>query len=224
MSAIDTVPHRQLARICAIPLYWPTDAVCSPDLVQEVQGNQWANRSVRAIGPHTVLLGGGSGEHPALLVHINEAIERFVTELSFWPELHDEYRIADAYSQAQDFELFLAQAEELSEHIDVDPGFFIGKPAQYRLDLNHWPLETWIKIAPYFCGNSTATKALLGGCTDPVQEQLLIAVGCVLACLHVYGEPGIFKAFLHPKLEVMLQSLGPRLLSNLHPWPIASWV
>lgn len=223
MSAIDTIPHHTLARFAGISLYGFTHSIPNAGLVGSVRNNGWAEMSEVVIAPHTVLFGGGSGEHPSLLIHINEAIEAFVTELSFLPDTRDSDLVQELADKAVDFDHFLTLVEELDEHVTHDPQHFVQAPRNYRLDLNNWPLESWFSMKMTLEQDSRFAL-LLGDCTDSVDRQLLVVLGGALAYLQVCHRPGVFNVVLHPKLKGILQALGPAAIERVFPARAFAWV
>lgn len=67
MSYIDTLHHEQVGSLAGYPLYHPT--------MQHKNDEGWGAADFAA-GPQNLVLGGGSGEHPGLVVHKFDQIVR----------------------------------------------------------------------------------------------------------------------------------------------------
>lgn len=70
MSHIDGFDHEYIGNLGRLPLYHP---------LQIIDGGGWGCHDFSAT-PHNLLIGGGSGEHPALVIHhLPSLVTRFLT-------------------------------------------------------------------------------------------------------------------------------------------------
>lgn len=71
MSHIDSYDHEYIGRLAYLPVYHP---------LQEVERNRWGEEDF-GFTPANLILGGGSGEHPGLVIHKLECcVARFLVE------------------------------------------------------------------------------------------------------------------------------------------------
>lgn len=59
MSYIDTIKHELVGYINGLPIYHP---------IESVKGGEWESHDF-SCSPENLIIGGGAGEHPALVVH-----------------------------------------------------------------------------------------------------------------------------------------------------------
>jgi len=130
VSAIDRFDHVHVANWYGIPVYWPQEVFMSSDVTDEKQGEY-------QIDEHVLAVGGGSGEHPALILDVDECVRQWMHTLKL----------------ALNFEAGRADLGPF-DHPDVplatlDNYFneFYGHGLhRWGMNLNEWPLETFIRI------------------------------------------------------------------------------
>lgn len=106
MSFIDTFAHEYIATFSGIPVYHP---------LQPISGEFSA-------GPDTLLLGGGSGEHPALVI-------RNLEDVAGWYVEHALENACDPFDP-----------EEIIERSSI---LRKARPATSFLDFAHWSVEDY---------------------------------------------------------------------------------
>lgn len=155
MSAIDTIEHAHVANFFGIPVYWPLKNYPSSHLVDDSDG---------IIGKHTLIIGGGSGEHPALILDMEKVVMEFIFD-----ELYDDY---DSDTLSQDDKELLQQLDKV-----VALRKLLGHDRKRILDLNQWPIETFLDISksltdqPYRTIESIInTCAIFIICEMPIEE------------------------------------------------------
>jgi hypothetical protein len=131
MSAIDTMNHAHVGNFFGLPIYWVLDESPLDYLTDEKDdGSKVINKKFLSIG-------GGSGEHPALIINNDAVIYRFLTN------------VEEAANLNEDFDIKLAKlAEELQEKAYED-GYFQSL-LYWNINQNQWPLETFVKIHESF--------------------------------------------------------------------------
>jgi hypothetical protein len=90
MSYIDTIPHQTVGMLASYPVYWPKA------LVRAARG-----ASDFGCSPQNLVLGGGSGEHPGLVIHQFDFLVSHY--LLFRMEQHGNPAHPSVYSRAEDF-------------------------------------------------------------------------------------------------------------------------
>lgn len=120
MSAIDYFINVHVGTFCnRFPIYWLNETGVANDLTDNVL-DDWA------IGVNTLSVGGGSGEHPALLIDCDVAV---LEVFSLVKERDDWSGISDYLS------------DMLFERVD----------RRYLIDLNHWPISSWVEVSNAIC-------------------------------------------------------------------------
>lgn len=129
MSAIDSFTHAHVANYFDLPVYW----VFEDNHSQRNLTNDPADEDT-ILNSSSLCIGGGSGEHPALVIYGPAA----VFQLSRMIEIVDEPD-SSASDEMADWKLYTLSeklADDLHDNLDVNA----------RLNLNHWPLSTFISI------------------------------------------------------------------------------
>lgn len=96
MSYIDCYEHEYIGQLFGLPLYLPT---------KDIDGGKWGSVDFSATTKN-LILGGGSGEHPALVIHEPEClVARFLLKHLDWDE-----RSREEITE-EDYELLNSTAE-----------------------------------------------------------------------------------------------------------------
>lgn len=130
MSAIDVYTHAHVANYFGLPVYWAFDGNHSQrDLTDDPADED------TILNSSSLCIGGGSGEHPALVIYGPAA----VFHLSRMIETIDKPDLSASDTDLADWELY-SLSEKLSDDLydDLD--------VNACLNLNHWPLSTFISI------------------------------------------------------------------------------
>lgn len=103
MSYIDSYDHEYIGCLGYLPIYHP---------LEEIQGDDWGGYDFSA-SPENLVLGGGSGEHPGLVVHrLDSLVAQF---------LHDQVTEEDEATLSttdREYLLELCYADEVFEFCD----------------------------------------------------------------------------------------------------------
>lgn len=142
MSAIDSFEHAHVGKFFGLPIYW---------VLNESHNNQLSHLTDCSsddgviIDQYSLSVGGGSGEHPALIFNNDAAIFHFLLNLeevnpptpnATNQELLD-YKI---YQLAQEIEnkYYDRKHEQENDYDEI---------CYWTIDQNQWPLETFIGVA-----------------------------------------------------------------------------
>ncbi len=130
MSAIDCLTHVHVANFYGIPVYWLQlqDArwpatIDTSDITDQETGVP--------ISPNILCIGGGSGEHPALVIEMDKNCRWTLKQI-----IKSEDELTEKENK-RDIEL-------VTKVSNLKRG-----SCWYDLDLNQWPLDTWVKIGQH---------------------------------------------------------------------------
>ncbi|MBQ4810367.1 hypothetical protein J8M20_03430 [Pseudoalteromonas luteoviolacea] len=176
MSYIDSIDHEYIGKIGYLPIYHP---------LEEVKGEKWGAYDFGA-SPKNLVLGGGSGEHPGLVIHnlpsvvakylyfnlteeeeglLTQEEEEYITDLYYTDE--EEILEFCGWTVRQHSDLFkMASSELMAESVgddeDVEDWIIrsIGELVFFSLpDLNP-EHEKLVKIFSKFTINATMSNVV----------------------------------------------------------------
>lgn len=127
MSAIDTLDHAHVGNFFGIPIYW---------ILQEAELSKITDcpeDDGKIVNKYYMSVGGGSGEHPALILDNDALVFNFLIR-----HIQDELTFE---RHTPDYQL-----NELIQEIDTKYSTENDGILHYQLDQNQWPLETFINI------------------------------------------------------------------------------
>lgn len=169
MSAIDTLEHAHVKNFFGIPVYWVLQDEKLSKLIDNASEDKIINQFYLSVG-------GGSGEHSALILNNDAVILNFLKNIN-----------EPVGSNAIDRKIF-ALNEKIDEHYmseelsDIN-GATSMNLFRWQFDQNQWPLETFIEIHREMSKIHTITTYL--------QETMMDA----FAMLIIYNMP--LKHCLH---------------------------
>ena len=126
MSAIDTMDHAHVANIKGMPVYWPLKEYDLSYLTDNSED------SSKPFNSYYLSLGGGSGEHPALIIHNDAVIFQLLRNL-------DNENLTESDSTLQ----YIYSLAESIEEKYYEGGVEEENVAYYMIDKNQWPLSTF---------------------------------------------------------------------------------
>jgi hypothetical protein len=144
MSAIDTMDHTHVAFFFSLPVYWineikPLSSLTDFDYFEKTE-----------IGPTHISIGGGSGEHRALVINMEAALYEFTKNCLYEDELIEmglndvdnkcDFDIARLKDKLR--EKYLEELNESKESID-----HYHEILDWDLDTNQWELNSFVKLA-----------------------------------------------------------------------------
>ncbi len=122
MSAIDTLTHAHVASFFGLPVYW----VVGEGKVDDVAlGEGVLNRT-------NLVVGGGSGEHPALIINNDAVVAQFLMRYA-----NTDYETTNPVSM--DDQKMIVMVEQLADRSYDDL-------RDWQIDQNQWPIETFARI------------------------------------------------------------------------------
>jgi hypothetical protein len=124
MSAIDSYNHAHVGNFSNIPIYWLLENVEMSELTDNTEDDEYF------LNQYNLSIGGGSGEHPALILKNDSLILNFLRNIS------DD---KDSSFNEVDYQLY-----ELVDNIT--DRYIKEHQYYYSLNTNQWSLETFIKI------------------------------------------------------------------------------
>ncbi len=153
MSAIDSFTHAHVANFFDLPVYWVLEKKPLIDLTDQVCDDK------NFIDPYHLSIGGGSGEHPALIMKNDAVLFLFLSNINDIEEPNEKSSETDFF----DYKMFKLSQDIKNKYLDKENDFKnINEDLLYwRIDQNQWPLETFIKISKEFEKYSTNTDSLI---------------------------------------------------------------
>lgn len=142
MSYIDTIEHRQVGYFAGYPLYHPTKA--------HKAGSRGAYDF--SCTPQNLVIGGGSGEHPGLVLHNFDQMARlYLLEAAECAKLDPDYddTLTDAlmkgYTDIKDcFEFCGWGVEQIAKFLEACSGAGLVRPYDARL---YTTFERWLAMS-----------------------------------------------------------------------------
>lgn len=132
MSDIDSIQNVHVANFKGdIAMYWPMENAPMEKVVR--------NAGNKTLTPEHILIGGGAGEHPALVIYNDAAVlqaliyDSFVEEPESLEGLHP--NVVDFFKQKN------IVHDKYS--YDIQNPLFDAIRGNWRIDTNQWQLKTW---------------------------------------------------------------------------------
>lgn len=125
MSAIDSYNHAHVGNFCGIPIYWLLENVEMSELTDNANDDEYF------LTKFNLVLGGGSGEHRALVLD-NDALI-----LNLLRNIGDEVN-AMTFNEV-DYQLY-----ELTD--SITDRYLKEHKYYYRFNTNEWPLDSFMKV------------------------------------------------------------------------------
>lgn len=132
MSSIDSLEHAHVAKFFGLPIYWVLEEKPLSYLIDIDED------TTEVINQYYLSIGGGSGEHPALIIKNDAVVYQLIRKL---------VDIEDVVDGSYDHEL-ISYAEQLQEQMITDDELYNLR--YWRIDQNEWPLETFIRVNKQF--------------------------------------------------------------------------
>lgn len=132
MSSIDSLEHAHVAKFFGLPIYWVLEEKPLSYLI-DIDDD-----TTEVINQYYLSIGGGSGEHPALIIKNDAVVYQLIRKL---------VNLEDVVDGSYDHEL-ISYAEQLQEQMITDDELYNLR--HWRIDQNEWPLETFIRVNKQF--------------------------------------------------------------------------
>jgi hypothetical protein len=139
MSSIDTLEHAHVAKFFGLPIYWVLEEKPLSYLI-DIDDD-----TTEVINQYYLSIGGGSGEHPALVIKNDAVVYQLIRKL---------VDLEDVDDGSYDHQL-ISYAEQLQEQMITDDELY--NLLYWRIDQNEWPLETFIWVNKQFDDDSEVT-------------------------------------------------------------------
>ena len=136
MSSIDTLEHAHVAKFVGLPIYWVLEEKPLSYLI-DIDDD-----TTEVINQYYLSIGGGSGEHPALIIKNDAVVYQLIREF---------VDLEDVVDGSYDHQL-ISYAEQLQEQMITDDELYNLR--YWRIDQNDWPLETFIRVNKQFDDDS----------------------------------------------------------------------
>jgi hypothetical protein len=136
MSSIDSLEHTHVAKFFGLPIYWVLEEKPLSYLI-DIDDD-----TTEVINQYYLSIGGGSGEHPALVIKNDAVVYQLIRKL---------VDLEDVVEGSYDHEL-ISYAERLQEQMITDDELYNLR--HWRIDQNEWPLETFIRVNKQFDDDS----------------------------------------------------------------------
>lgn len=137
MSAVDCINHVHLGYFNnTIGVYWP---LFNESKLSKVTDNK--DEDDVPLSPHKLLIGGGSGEHPAMHV-INDAavLHFFCLGYLFYDIPDEDTNFTEDENVCEFFKKLQNVCDEYSKRYTEKDRWY------WTINQNHWPLETFVEI------------------------------------------------------------------------------
>lgn len=132
MSDIDAVQNVHVAKFKGnINVYWPMENVSMDKVVRNTEG--------KTLTPEHILLGGGAGEHPALVIY-SDAV---VLQTLIYDSLFYDLKSSDGHNP--DVVAFFKKNEKLHDKYSygIENPLFDAIRGGWSMNTNQWPLLSW---------------------------------------------------------------------------------
>jgi hypothetical protein len=136
MSSIDSLEHAHVAKFFGLPIYWVLEEKPLSYLI-DIDDD-----TTEVINQYYLSIGGGSGEHPALVIKNDAVVYQLIRKL---------VDIEDVDDDSYDHQL-ISYAEQLQFQMIADDELYNLR--YWRIDQNEWPLETFIRVNTQFDDDS----------------------------------------------------------------------
>lgn len=138
MSAIDTMTHAHVATFFNLPVYWVFEEGDLSQLTDKMSDSD------KKINQYFLSIGGGSGEHPALIINNDAVLFKFFSNI----EEIAEPDLMDSEDQHFDYKMYKL-VESITDKYEDKANKYQNvneEMCYYTIDQNQWPLETFIRI------------------------------------------------------------------------------
>jgi hypothetical protein len=125
-----------VAKFFGLPIYWVLEEKPLSYLI-DIDDD-----TTEVINQYYLSIGGGSGEHPALIIKNDAVVYQLIREL---------VDLEDVDDGSYDHQL-ISYAEQLQEQMITDDVIYGLR--NWRIDQNEWPLETFIRVNKQFDDDS----------------------------------------------------------------------
>jgi hypothetical protein len=132
MSSIDSLEHAHVAKFFGLPIYWVLEEKPLSYLI-DIDDD-----TTEVINQYYLSIGGGSGEHPALVIKNDAVVYQLIRKL---------VDLEDVDDSSFDHQL-ISYAEQLQEQMVADDELYNLR--HWHIDQNEWPLETFIRVNKQF--------------------------------------------------------------------------
>lgn len=142
MSAIDSFEHAHVGNFFDFPIYWVLNESMTNEL-DHLTDNQADTGKI--INQYSLSVGGGSGEHPALIFNNDAVLYHYFLGI----EEIDEPSINATETETLDYQMFqLAQKIE-NRYVDKENKYqnLNNEICYWTIDQNQWPLEAFIHVS-----------------------------------------------------------------------------
>ncbi len=154
MSAIDSLTHAHVGKFFNLPIYWVFEEGKLGSLTD------WDEDYKKTINKYYLSIGGGSGEHPALIIN-NDAVI-----LNLLGEMVD---VNTVLPGGYDFRT-IAIAKQIEDRYFESEDNYIKDIYAWNLDQNQWPLETFVKFSEKFGNKDSISLA------DKIQHAIALFI------------------------------------------------
>lgn len=139
MSSIDTLDHAHVGKFFGLPIYWVLE---EKPLHFLTDCDDW--RDAEVINQHCLSIGGGGGEHPALIIN-NDAVVFNLTR-----EFTDVNKVdPNSYDHA-----LISFSDKLWDECIRGDSYLHFHLSRWGVNQNEWPLETFIRVHKEFNDDS----------------------------------------------------------------------
>lgn len=141
MSAIDSFEHAHVGNFFDFPIYWVLNESMTNKL-DHLTDNQADTGKI--INQYSLSVGGGSGEHPALIFNNDAALYQYLTNI----EEIDEPSINSTQAETLDYKIYQLAKKIEDRYLDKENGY--KNPHEFcywTIDQNQWPLEAFIHVS-----------------------------------------------------------------------------
>ncbi len=132
MSAIDSYTHAHVGNFFGLPIYWVFEE-------SKLSGLTYSSED-EVINKYFLSIGGGGGEHPALILNNDAVLLNFIRKNV---QEIEEPEIMSSEEDSYDYKMY-CMAEQISDRYLRDDN--LEEIYYWVMDTNQWPLETFIRI------------------------------------------------------------------------------
>ena len=181
MSAIDSLTHAHVANFFRLPVYWVFEESSLSHLTDSNSDND------QVINQYYLSIGGGSGEHPALIINNDAALFRFLSNVG---EI-DEPDMNSCEEHQFDYKMAKLAEEIKSKYFDEKNGFknINEEICHWTIDQNQWPLETFIRLDKEFKEASESEEYL----SDKIIEAVALFIINEMPLEHCIKDPQLIE-------------------------------
>lgn len=139
MSAIDTLTHAHVANFFNLPVYW---------IFEEGELSHLTDKLIdddKKINQYFLSIGGGSGEHPALIINNDAVLFHFLSHV----EEISEPDMLDSEEHKFDYQMYQLSEKIKDKYFDKQGDYknINEEICYWDIDKNQWPLNTFVRIS-----------------------------------------------------------------------------